>query len=133
MGPDGKIELLPYIREHEDLVEQDLAFMGIDYRDFWRPKGGASRLTLRRLLVLVDGLDRTRSRFWSEILDIDRLSIEGYILADIFAAITSGERHPMATMREGARKQKALEERKERYFRIKAERERKLALAKGIT
>ncbi|RKW22524.1 MAG: hypothetical protein D8B53_05905 [Corynebacterium sp.] len=107
--------------------------MGIDYRDFWRPKGGDSRLTLRRLLVLVDGLDRTRSRFWSEILDIDRLSIEGYILADIFAAITSGERHPMATMREGARKQKALEERKERYFRIKAERERKLALAKGIT
>lgn len=38
------------------MVEADLAFQGIDLRDLYRPGGGASGLTPRRLLVLIRGL-----------------------------------------------------------------------------
>lgn len=41
------------IRAHADVVEADLAFRGIDFRDLWRKGSG---LTLRRLLVLVQAL-----------------------------------------------------------------------------
>lgn len=41
------------IRTHADVVEADLAFRGIDFRDLWRSGSG---LTLRRLLVLVQAL-----------------------------------------------------------------------------
>lgn len=34
-------------------MEADLAFAGFDFRDYYRPRGGPSRLTLRRLGVLV--------------------------------------------------------------------------------
>lgn len=44
------------IREHAGAVEADLAFRGIDLRDFWLPFGGHSRLSWRRLLVLARGL-----------------------------------------------------------------------------
>lgn len=37
-------------------MEADLAFRGIDFRDYWMPGGGHSRLSLRRLLVLIYGL-----------------------------------------------------------------------------
>lgn len=39
-----------------------------DLRDLWRPGGGASRLTYRRLRVLIDGLP-AESRLKSEIRD----------------------------------------------------------------
>jgi hypothetical protein len=38
------------IRDHGDAVEADLAFRGIDLRDFYRPGSG---LTPRRLWVLI--------------------------------------------------------------------------------
>ncbi|WP_010120132.1 hypothetical protein [Corynebacterium nuruki] len=42
---------------HPREIERDLQrHYGIDYRDRWRPNGGPSRLTYRRLLVLLDGL-----------------------------------------------------------------------------
>lgn len=37
-------------------MEADLAFRGIDFRDYWLPGGGPSRLSMRRLFVLVKGL-----------------------------------------------------------------------------
>ena len=38
-------------------IEADLQrHYRIDYRDRWRDRGGESRLTYRRLLVLLDGL-----------------------------------------------------------------------------
>lgn len=46
------------IREHADAVEADLAYRGIDFRDHFRPGGGSSRLTLRRLAVLLRYLPR---------------------------------------------------------------------------
>lgn len=39
-----------------DEVEADLAYCGIDLRDHYRPRSGPSRLTARRLLLLVDNL-----------------------------------------------------------------------------
>lgn len=37
-------------------MEADLAFRGIDAREFWLPGGGPSRLSLRRMLLLIRGL-----------------------------------------------------------------------------
>jgi hypothetical protein len=37
-------------------VEADLAFRGIDFRDYWLPRGGPSRLSMRRLFVLLKAL-----------------------------------------------------------------------------
>lgn len=48
--------LLFLIREYAAAVEADLAFRQIDFRDYWLPGGGSSRLSLRRLLVLIAGL-----------------------------------------------------------------------------
>lgn len=40
---------------HAAEVEADLQrYCGVDLRDLWRPNGGASRLTYRRLLALID-------------------------------------------------------------------------------
>lgn len=50
------IGLCLLIRDHGDVVEADLAFQGIDLRDLHLPNGGPSRLTPRRLLVLIRGL-----------------------------------------------------------------------------
>lgn len=44
------------IRDFAGPVEADLAFRGIDFRDLWLPRGGSSRLSLRRLLVIIQGL-----------------------------------------------------------------------------
>lgn len=62
----GRLELLPLILAHEEAVELDLLDKGIDYRDYFRPGGGKSRLTLRRLLLIVEDLDPFASRFWTE-------------------------------------------------------------------
>ena len=94
--PGGRLDLFPLIRQHEDAVEQDLAAIGIDYRDRWRPGGGPSRLTIRRLLVLVDGMDRYESHFWSAVTDQERISAETVVMTDIWSALTGGERaHPI--------------------------------------
>lgn len=37
-------------------MEADLAFRGIDFRDYWLPGGGPSRLSMRRLFVLMKAL-----------------------------------------------------------------------------
>lgn len=47
-------------------MELDLLDRGIDYRDYYRPGGGQSRLTLRRLLLIVEDLDPFESRFWTQ-------------------------------------------------------------------
>lgn len=86
--------------------------MGVDARDWFKPGGGVSRLTTRRLLLFVDTLSRTGSLFWSELADIDPLSVEGWIMSDVFAAL-AGEVHPARTVREDRRKAVELERRKQ--------------------
>lgn len=40
-------------------MEADLAFAGIDFRDYWLPGGGPTRLSLRRALLLIRALPST--------------------------------------------------------------------------
>lgn len=109
----GRLDLLPLIREYEDAVEMDLAAIGIDYRDRWREGGGVSRLTTRRLLLLVDGLDRYESHFWSEVSDSDRVSAAVIVLTDIWSALAGGEKiHPLREMKKRMAAAKEREEKK---------------------
>lgn len=99
----GGIALLPLIRKHERAVEKDFALMGVDYRDRFKPGGGPSRLTTRRLLLLVDALDRFTSHFWSEAGDYDRVSAETIAITDIWGALAgNGAIHPLRNQREQA-------------------------------
>ncbi|CAB0574189.1 hypothetical protein CIP107580_01799 [Corynebacterium diphtheriae] len=105
--------LLPLVLKHQREVEQDLADIGVDFRDFFLPSGGPSRLTTRRLLTLVDGFSKFSTRFWSAIADRDALSEDTIVLTDIFSSLT-GTEHKLRTQREDAEKRAELEDRKRR-------------------
>lgn len=109
------------------MVELDFADHGWDYRDFYREGGGESRLTLRRLLLLVDGLDRSNSRFWCEVTDSDRFSVTDLILMTIYKLFTD-EVHPFLTRREEEKKQKAFEKKKKEVLAAEKARKKKLGL-----
>ncbi|MDT9411306.1 hypothetical protein [Corynebacterium rouxii] len=113
------------IRAREDLVELDFADRGWDYRDFFLPGGGPSRLTLRRLLLLVDGLDRDSSRFWADVNDTDRFTKLELITMTVFN-LFSEKPHPLLTAREDAKKRADFEARKQQI--LAAERARKKTL-----
>lgn len=87
--------MLPLIREHEDLVEGDFAFYypHTDYRDRYRPEGGPSRLTVRRLLVLVDRLP-PESAFKSAIEDRPPVSEVSAAVMDLWSAWHNNAEHP---------------------------------------
>lgn len=68
---------------------------GIDIRDWYMPGGGDSRLTTRRLLLIVDKvLNHESSRFWRAVTGSQPLDATGIILSDIFSSIT-GESHSL--------------------------------------
>lgn len=92
----------------------DLALMGIDYRDRWREGGGASQLTTRRLLLLVDGLDRWNSHFWSSVVGEERMSDSALVLTDIWRSLAGGEKpHPLREMKRLMSESKSREKKKE--------------------
>lgn len=103
----------------------DFADRGWDYRDFYLPDGGPSRLTLRRLLLLVDGLDRDSSRFWTDVNGVDRFTKLELIMMMIFN-LFSDKTHPFMTAREDAEKKSSFEARKQQI--LANERARKKAL-----
>lgn len=134
----GRVELLPLIREHEEAVELDLFDRGVDYRDRWRPGGGESRLTLRRLLLLIVGMDPFESRFWMACgrLDLweqfnEDITPEHYaptaerLLSDVIAMFAE-KPHPWRTWRSDLRVQR---EREEKRARILAGIERRKEIA----
>ncbi|MCT1411649.1 hypothetical protein [Corynebacterium sanguinis] len=86
-------------------MELDLFDRGVDYRDFYRPRGGRSRLTLRRLLLLVEGMDVFDSRFWAEVNGIDFVPADVRIQADTFGLFAE-KPHPMKTWREDMRRER---------------------------
>lgn len=102
---------MPLILAHEDAVELDLFDRGVDYRDFYRPNGGESRLTLRRLLLLVEGMDLFDSRFWAEVNGIDFVSADIRIQSDIFGMFAE-KPHPMRTWREDMRREREKQAKK---------------------
>lgn len=112
-----RIDLLPKILEFEDLVEGDFAeFYRIDYRDRYLPGGGPSRLTLRRLLLLVERLP-SDSAFMSELSDRVPISSEMAVTMGVWEALTKAK-HPLWTARQKQR------EEVERAERLAAARER---------
>ena len=70
------------------MVEADFQrFYHLDYRDRYRPGGGESKLTIRRLLVLVDGLP-PESLFRSAVEDRLPVSELSIAIGDLTTAIT---------------------------------------------
>ena len=105
-------------------MELDLFDRGVDYRDFYRPRGGRSRLTLRRLLLLVEGMDVFDSRFWAEVNGIDFVPLGVRVQADTFGLFAE-KPHPVKTWREDMRlerekaaKKRAIERAMKRRARL---------------
>ncbi len=69
---------------------------GLDYRDFYLPGGGGSRLTLRRLLNLVENLP-PESLFMSEVSHRPPMSEISLAVMDIWEAL-QGQQHPRKTV-----------------------------------
>lgn len=92
------------VREHERLVEADFQrFYQLDYRDVYRPGGGASRLTWRRVWSLADLLP-PESLFKSEVEQRHPISVETAALYQLWESFT-GKRSPMWDMRRHAIRQ----------------------------
>lgn len=103
---------MPLIRRFEAQVEADLQMYchGIDYRDRFRPGGGPSRLTVRRLLVLVEHLP-AQSAFNAAREDRAPVSLTASAVMDVWESL-AGKRHPgRASM---AERRRQAEERVER-------------------
>lgn len=96
----------------------------LDFRDWFLPGGGKSRLTTRRLLVIVTKvLSKDNSHFWKAVQQQDEFDAHGILLADIFTAV-SGETHPLREFfydRSGAER-KLQEEHKKRVEREERKR-----------
>lgn len=105
-------------------MELDLFDRGIDYRDFYRDGGGKSRLTLRRLLLLVEDLEMFGSRFWAAVHEIDYLPADVRVLTDIFSMF-SEKPHYLRTWREDARREREKQLKKAAIERGVRERERR--------
>lgn len=138
-GGGGRLELLPLILAHEEAVELDLLDKGIDYRDYFRPGGGASRLTLRRLLLIVEDLDPFASRFWAESEAFglwwqlnrgkkDRFATGDRVLMDIAGGL-SQEPYWRLRVRQIIEAEEIKAEKAERIRAGVAERERRRRLA----
>lgn len=67
-------------------------FYHLDYRDFYREDGGASRLTLRRMLLLAEHLP-PESLFHSVVQDRPPVSEISSVLMDIWSSIND-QKHP---------------------------------------
>ena len=121
-GRGGKrIGLLPLIRRFEDQVEADLQrFHGVDYRDRFLPGGGRSRLTVRRLLLLVDLLP-AESAFHSAREDRAPWSITGSAVMDVWEAL-AGKRHP-GRLSPSERRQAAIDRVERERLRVARRRE----------
>lgn len=70
-------------------------YYGIDFRDFFREGGGASRLTYRRLMTLITYLPQ-ESAFYSAVEDRPAISETSAAVMDIWEALAN-KRHPRWT------------------------------------
>lgn len=120
-------------------MELDLLDRGVDYRDYYRPGGGQSRLTLRRLLLIVEDLDPFESRFWtqSEAFGLwwelnrgkkDRFAAGDRALMDIASGLST-EQYWRLRMRKIIEAEEVKAEKAARIRAGVAERERRRRLA----
>lgn len=111
------------IAEHEDLVEVDFQrFYHLDYRDFYREGGGASRMTLRRMLLLAEHLP-PESLFHSAMQDRPPVSEISSVLMDIWTSL-NGSQHPrwekLKRERRAKEREKAMQRAREKARRFNA-------------
>ncbi|HAF73299.1 MAG TPA: hypothetical protein DCL06_11290 [Corynebacterium variabile] len=108
-------------------IERDLQrFYRIDYRDRWRPGGGTSQLTYRRLLVLLDGLP-AESEFRAAVLDVSPVSRIELRLVELWES-WAGKAHPVRNTEEQQRERADAAEEKQEFERQReAARERNRA------
>lgn len=92
-------------------MEFDLATLGVDYRDYWRPGHGSSQLTLRRLLLLVEGVRDRQSLFWAAVSETEPLSKTDILLGGIYESLERRP-HPVMKQRELIEKRKQREKKK---------------------
>lgn len=87
-------------------------YYGLDFRDYFREGGGASRLTHRRLMTLITYLPQ-ESAFYSAVEDRPAISETSAAVMDIWEALAD-RRHPRWTAlqreRERLEREKALAE-----------------------
>lgn len=74
-------------------MEADLAFRGIDWRDFYAPGGGAGRISLRRAMVLLHGLPA-----------------DSAVRASLMASLETAERERLASRRKHYADERARQE-----------------------
>lgn len=79
------------IDEYADEVEKDLINLNIDFRDYYRPHGGKSQLTFRRLRIILHAIDPQDSFFWTEVSDIDKVNQTTRAVSAVYQALTE---HP---------------------------------------
>lgn len=119
-GFGKRLSLLPLIRRHEAEIEADLQrFHHTDYRDRFRPGGGPSQLTVRRLLVLVESLP-AEATFHAARENRAAASLTANAVMDVWESLT-GKKHPGRTSMSQRRAQAADEAEK---LRIIARRRR---------
>lgn len=109
-------------------MEADFArfYPQIDYRDFYRPNGGPSRLTLRRLLVLVANLP-SESAFHSAVDDRLPVSEVSAAVGDVFQALSGKKWHRWTALqraREQKERQQLLAQKREEARKFNAARTR---------
>jgi hypothetical protein len=124
MGAAGLVALHPLE------IEQDLQrYYRIDYRDRWRPGGGRSGLTYRRLLVLLDGLP-PESAFRAAVTDTSPVSRVEKRLVELWESL-AGKAHPVRNTEEQKREREeaAAEKRELERQRAAARRRNQAALA----
>lgn len=109
----------PLVAAHPLEIEQDLQrFYHVDYRDRWRDEGGASRLTYRRLLSLLDGLP-PESAFRCAVMEMPPVSRLEWRLVEIWEAWV-GKAHAVRDPKKQQRERKEAAERDQEFQRQRA-------------
>lgn len=98
-------------------------FYQLDYRDFYREGGGASRLTLRRMLLLAEHLP-PESLFHSALQDRPPVSEVSSAVMDLYSVLTD-TKHPRW---EQLKRERRAKERAEK-MRLAREKARKFNAA----
>lgn len=84
-------------------------------------------MTLRRLLLIIDGMDPFNSRFYAEVNGFDFIPMDTRVQTDIFG-LFSEKAHPIRSWREDMRREREKAMKKAAIKRAMKERARRLSV-----
>lgn len=84
-------------------------------------------MTLRRLLLIIDGMDPFNSRFYAEVNGFDFIPMDTRVQTDIFGMF-SEKPHPIRSWREDMRREREKAIKKAAIKRAMKERARRLSV-----